>query len=279
LLLFLVRFYRIFDVQPPPGNTTSRRAVVFIHGLTEGPLACNYLPLLSSKLEPEYALLQPVLGSSFSQYGTTNLHTDAIELDSLLSSAQETFGFEEFLLLGFSTGCQDTIHFLKHGKKRDNISRIILHSPVSDRQWSEMRDPKLQSRLTEAKFQRDQGNAKQVAPSDWDEHGTPITFERFLSLNERMGEEDCFSTDLSDAELKEKVGHVNVPTMAIIGSEDEFVQAGLDVNAHLKRVLGAMETNESVVVVIDGGKHALDSSVDICESFVDNVIKWVKIVE
>ena len=77
--------------------------------------------------------MQTLLRSSHSAYGAHSLETDAQDLDELIA-ALELDNTTPLLLMGHSTGCQDCVHYLKHGKHRERVGGIILQAPVSDRE-------------------------------------------------------------------------------------------------------------------------------------------------
>merc|ERR1719198_1455806 len=53
----------------------------------------------------------------------------------------------------------------------------------------------------------------------------PISAYRYLSLNDRRGDDDLFSSDFSDAELAELLGHMSTAGQHILDAR-EFEQSG-----------------------------------------------------
>ncbi|KAH9311817.1 hypothetical protein KI387_026852, partial [Taxus chinensis] len=91
-----------------------KQQVIFIGGLTDGLLATEYLESLSVALENEkWSLVQPLLSSSYSGYGTSSLKQDALELDQLISHLINKEESEGVVLLGHSTGCQGIVHYMQ----------------------------------------------------------------------------------------------------------------------------------------------------------------------
>jgi len=111
------------------------KALVCIGGLTDGLLSLRYLPSLATAVKRcGWRTFQPVLQSSYRGWGFGSLQDDAAGLDRLLSFLSAKRGISEVVLLGSSTGCQDAVHFLKVGTRRDLIRGIVLQAPVSDRE-------------------------------------------------------------------------------------------------------------------------------------------------
>lgn len=44
---------------------------------------------------------------------------------------------DEIVLIGYSTGCQDSVFYMKHGRPdlRVRVKGVVLQAPVSDREW------------------------------------------------------------------------------------------------------------------------------------------------
>lgn len=117
------------------GRLEGSKALVCIGGLTDGLLSLRYLPFLATAVKRcGWRTFQPVLQSSYRGWGFGSLQDDAAGLDRLLSFLSAKRGISEVVLLGSSTGCQDAVHFLKVGTRRDLIRGIVLQAPVSDRE-------------------------------------------------------------------------------------------------------------------------------------------------
>lgn len=113
----------------------SRRALVCVGGLTDGLLSMRYLPRLAGAVgEDGWRVVQPVLSSSYSGWGTASLDSDVADLDRLLGHLAERRGVAEVVLLGHSTGCQDAVRYLATGSHVSMVRGAILQAPVSDRE-------------------------------------------------------------------------------------------------------------------------------------------------
>ena len=120
------------------GREVCKNALVLIAGLTEGFLALAYTEALSRALLGEdYSVVMVNLSSSWSQFGFKSLSTDCRELEKHVSFLKTRFGVGKIVLLGHSTGAQDVVYFLRHGKPATTslVNAVILHSGVSDREF------------------------------------------------------------------------------------------------------------------------------------------------
>lgn len=126
--------------------------LIFIPGLTDGLLALGYLEDLISTLKGlSISFVQPVLRSSYYQYGISSLQTyflkffaflffsianvfyelctrDCEDIEALLLYLEKEFNYSQYFLMGHSTGCQDIVYFLKNSElaKKVKISSCIL---------------------------------------------------------------------------------------------------------------------------------------------------------
>lgn len=81
------------------------------------------------------------------------------------------------------------------------------HSQASDREafsLSKVGDDQKQERLLAAQLMCSNGEGEEILYRDPDMEGAPICARRYLSLVSRNGDDDMFSSDFSDDELKVK---------------------------------------------------------------------------
>lgn len=85
---------------------------------------------------------------------------------------------DSFLLIGHSTGCQDAVFYMKHGRPdlRKRVVGVVLQAPVSDREQLETL-PGTEGFVKEARARGGGGELMPVEVTD-----APITAARFLSL-------------------------------------------------------------------------------------------------
>ena len=115
----------------------ARNALVLIPGLTDGFMALAYTePLSRALLAIDYSLVMVNLSSSWSQFGFRSLQTDCEEVEKHVTFLKAQFGFDHIALLGHSTGAQDALYLMRHGKPdiTCHVNCIILQGAVSDRE-------------------------------------------------------------------------------------------------------------------------------------------------
>jgi|Transcript_6971 pimeloyl-ACP methyl ester carboxylesterase len=276
----------VFEVGPekPSGN------VVFIPGLTDGPLGLSYLHSLSEELQnftlrdvhTPFRLLMPTLSSSYLGFGVSSLEQDVEEIDALLNSVP--MGERKnnpLVLIGHSTGCQDLVRYMRDGANAKYVSGVIFQAPVSDREGMELehgKDAIAEARaLAEAECAA--GRGQELMPrSTPGVFNTPITYERYASLSGRATADDMFSSDLTQDELGDILGHLSgVPCLWVFSGDDEYVPPPVKANYEslARRIAAAADasTGKSVPVIVEGGNHALDNR---CTDFVCTVMDFIE---
>eukprot|EP00435_Cladocopium_sp_Y103_P071879 s873_g38.t1 len=275
--------YAAFEADRLEGS----KALVCVGGLTDGLLSLRYLPSLAKALKAlGWRTFQPVLQSSYRGWGFGSLQDDAEGLDKLLSFLETNRGISKVVVLGSSTGCQDAVHFLKVGMKKSLVHGIVLQAPVSDReallaeQRSEDELAQLEKFKQVASQMISEGKGSEVLPrSACQLFGPPdvITAYRFDSLTRRMADDDMFSSDLTESELREKLGHVNVPCLLAISADDEYVPPFVDSTALCHRMANAMAAfpaNSTRSVILPNGGHGVRSPEGQAQ-FIDAVTDFV----
>ncbi|KAI5349716.1 hypothetical protein L3X38_002605 [Prunus dulcis] len=249
-----------------------RQQVIFIGGLTDGFLATDYLEPLAIALDKEkWSLVQPLLSSSYSGYGTSSLQQDAMELDQLISHFINKEDSEGVVLLGHSTGCQDIVHYMRTNAACSRAVRAaILQAPVSDREYRATL-PETAAMIDLASTMISEGRGLELLPSEADP-GAPITAYRYHSLCAYNGDDDLFSSDLTDDQLRLRLGHMaNTPCQVMYSMADEYVPDYVDKKALVQRLCKAMGGAEKVE--IEYGNHSLSNRVD---EAVHAIIDFVK---
>ncbi|KAJ8622639.1 hypothetical protein MRB53_031168 [Persea americana] len=256
----------LFKYGPKPIQVAFRmgdfkQQVIFIGGLTNGFLATEYLEPLSVALENEnWSLVQPLLSSSYTGYGTSSLEQDAMELDQLISYFINKENSQGVVLLGHSTGCQDIVHYMHTNAACCRAVRAaILQAPVSDREYRATL-PETAAMIDLAETMIKQGHAMDLMPKEANPDA-PITAYRYHSLCAYMGDDDMFSSDLSDEQLRMKLGHMcNTPCQIIFSMADENVPEYVDKKALVERLSRIMGGSEKIE--IEWGNHSLSNRVD-----------------
>ncbi|CAK9191252.1 unnamed protein product [Sphagnum jensenii] len=100
----------------------------------------------------------------------------------------------------------------------------------------------------------------------------PLAQQRYQSLSAYLGDDDLFSSDLSDGELRTRLGHVSrVPCQVIFSMADEYILKYVDKAKFLKRLCEAMGGAEKVA--IPWGNHSLSNRV---QETVHCIIDFIK---
>lgn len=246
--------------------------VIFIGGLTDGLLATDYLEPLSIALEVEkWSLVQPLLSSSYSGYGISSLEQDALELDQLISYLINKENSEGVILLGHSTGCQDIVHYMRTNFACSKaVSGVILQAPVSDREYRATL-PETAEMIDLAAKMISEGRGMDLMPREANPDA-PITAYRYHSLCSYMGDDDMFSSDLSEDQLRQRLGHMSTTQCQVIFSMgDEYVPEYVDKKALVDRLCRALGGAEKVE--IEWGNHALSNRV---QEAVRAIVDFVK---
>ncbi|KAJ4882497.1 alpha/beta-Hydrolases superfamily protein [Raphanus sativus] len=249
-----------------------KQQVIFIGGLTDGLLATDYLEPLATALDKEkWSLVQLLMSSSYSGFGTSSLKQDAQEIDQLISHLINKENSEGVVLLGHSTGCQDIVYYMGTNSACSRAVRAtILQAPVSDREYRATL-PETPALIDLAAKMISQGRAEELMPREADP-SAPISAYRYHSLCAYMGDDDMFSSDLSDDQWKTRLGHMaNTPCQVIFSMGDEYVPDYVDKKALVNRLSKAMGGAEKVE--IEHGNHSLSNRV---HEAVQAIIGFVK---
>jgi len=100
----------------------------------------------------------------------------------------------------------------------------------------------------------------------------PITAYRYHSLCSYMGDDDMFSSDLSEDQLRQRLGHMSTTQCQVIFSMgDEYVPEYVDKKALVDRLCRALGGAEKVE--IEWGNHALSNRV---QEAVRAIVDFVK---
>ncbi|KAI4364397.1 hypothetical protein MLD38_020493 [Melastoma candidum] len=264
----------LFKYGPKPAQVAFKtgeykQQVIFIGGLTDGFLATEYLEPLAIALDKErWSLVQMLLSSSYTGYGTSSLRQDAAEIDQLVSYFINKEDSEGVVLLGHSTGCQDIVYYMRTNAACSRAVRaVILQAPVSDREYKATL-PETAKLIDLATKMRNEGRGSELMLREADPCA-PITADRYYSLCAYMGDDDMFSSDLSDDQLRMRLGHMsNTPCQVIFSMGDEYVPEHVDKKALVKRLCRALGGAEKVE--IEYGNHSLSNRVsDAVEAIIN----------
>ncbi|TPX30483.1 hypothetical protein SmJEL517_g05964 [Synchytrium microbalum] len=252
-------------------NSSLPNKTIFIPGLTDGLNALPYLPLLTQQLASiGYSLIQPILPSSYLQYGISSLSNDCKYIDKLIKHVLDTSSVGTLVLIGHSTGCQQILYYMKHGEYTERISAVVLQGAVSDREffmWDNSDQTTKYVHLAKSL------NVHDLLPRDVDI--APMTAGRYLSLATRLGLDDMFSSDLTDAELINIFSGLGagVNVGICFSGADEYVPPSVDPKMLLQRWTKSTKEGVNVAaVIIPDADHEL-STQEAQEAFCKHVLQ------
>ena len=104
--------------------------------------------------------------------------------------------------------------------------------------------------------------------------GAPMTASRFLSLAERLGDDDMFSLDLTEDELEPILSAVKVPITLCFSAHDQYVDIERQKVFADKLVKMLKKTSPIVECEYFAGDHDLTEKQHY-EKFVEYVCKFV----
>ncbi|CEP22847.1 unnamed protein product [Cyberlindnera jadinii] len=209
------------------GDGGGENALIFIGGLGDGLLTVPYVERLT--LPQGWCVYNLLFSSSYTGWGLGSLDRDVEEM-ALLVQYLKSDKKGKIVLMGHSTGTQDCIHYLLTNGK--DVDGVILQASVSDREAMEMSMGHEElGRINEAilKLQEAHG-AEYIIPREYSDKffGAPMTCYRWLSMSLKGGDDDYFSSDLSDEQLRSTFGKVDKPLAFLYSGDDEFVPSTVD---------------------------------------------------
>lgn len=230
-----------FEFRPEKYPQKSDKVVVFIGGLTNGLLNVPYLPQLADELASNgWNLIQVLLSSAYRGFGVSSLAKDAKELGLLVEYLKSPTGGErkKIVLMGHSTGCQDTMQYLSKFKftpeykpEVHDVDGGILQAPVSDVEAFKMGCSNIDELTTRVYDEYiSQGKGEHILPQEFRKAAfyTAITANRFYSLAHPRGDDDYFSSYLTSEDYAKTFGKLSTPILVLYGSKDEFVPPSVD---------------------------------------------------
>ena len=308
-----------------PDSTTAKNILLWIGGLGDGLLTVPYVRRLAQALPQGWILVEILLSSSYNGWGTSSLKRDVQEIEKCVEYLRgdgfgrgkegEGKGMVEIkiVLMGHSTGCQDMMEYLINRDGSGNgcdgghqgknmpvpIQGAILQAPVSDREGL-VRDLSSSSSTTttyesSVRMAQDwvtQGRGEDVLPetATGGIYGkAPISARRWLGLASpgKDGDDDYFSSDLSDEQLRRTFGRLprsnekndmSCPILILYSGQDEHVPEFVDKEALVRRWMSIMRENGVVVDeenggVLPGAHHSFKQD---SEEIVEDLIRRVR---
>lgn len=236
--------------------------IVFIGGLSDSIYSMAWIPEFSAGVHSDlsksgnWSVLTISLSSSGMGFGHQSLRKDVKELNGLLEHLSDNRPrLKGVVFVGHSTGCQDLAELTKFNtsvgdKFKHLVKAVVLQAPVSDREatlWiMKQRATENANKITkhnprgesyDVLFDRSQkefnanidharrliDEGRQDAMMPRSAFWAPITAYRYFSLHGTDGDDDFFSISFTNAKLKEKLGHIDIPALFVWSAADQYV--------------------------------------------------------
>lgn len=251
------------------GNLKSKNVLIFVAGLGDRIATVPYLvPLSAALTKIGWSLIQIEFSSSSIGWGTGSLERDNFEISKLIEFLKSENGGEREKLgiMGHSTGCQNTIYYFTRAVRDDEYIELdfgILQAGISDREaaYILMSLDLIEEANALAKKYINEGNPKELMPYKYTKNffDTPINAYRWHSLYSKNGDDDYFSSYLTDNDLKSTFGKFDKPLLVLYSGADEYVPDDVDKELLMKRFEAATTPGmwSSYSKLVDGGLHAL----------------------
>ncbi|KAI3406039.2 hypothetical protein KGF56_001258 [Candida oxycetoniae] len=275
-------------IKNPDSKDVCPNIVLFVGGLGNGLLNVPYLPRLAEVISDggEWNLIQVLLGSAYNGWGVSSLQRDSRQIQKAIEYFKSEAGGkkQKIVIMGHSTGCQNAIHYLTKTMQEEaqQIQGAILQAPVSDQEAlrNSGKSAKLEKLLEEVYDEYiAKGRENEILPEKYKKvlFNTPVTAYRFYSLACKRGDDDYFSSYLTESDFKETFGKVTKPLLVLYSGSDQFVPAHVDKKELLERWQNATPTQywSKYSQIIPGATHELsDEGSD--EGVIDTLTQAVK---
>ena len=286
----LVAFEHRQNFQSGPSNI-----LVFLGGLCDGLLTVPYVPHIVFALPPSWALIEPILSSSYRQFGIASLGDDIAEIAQLVEYFHKQYPKGKVVLLGHSTGSQQVMHYSIHPGSRPRIDGVIFQASVSDREalTSLLSSDDYQSTCAVAQSYISEGRGDDILPSKLTTSffpTVPLSAKRWISLAspgpDHEGEDDYFSSDFEDERLSKifgELGKTGKRISFLYGGSDQYVPSTTDKSKlvenwheHVRQGGGIVDEGSGIV---RGASHTLKESGEPLGNMVGRVIGFLERLE
>ncbi|GAA5900196.1 hypothetical protein JCM8208_002047 [Rhodotorula glutinis] len=264
--------------------------VLFVGGTGGTLMSTAYLPTLHQGVEASgWAFAQLSMVSVGGTWGGVDVRQDAVDIAAATRYFKET-GAPKIVLVGLSTGCQDLIAYHHASTEYVKVDGIVLQGPVSDREFPDFQrflatlpdsdpDPLVLG-----------SDPRQFVPRTWSDFWgarAGISHARWHSIAAKPTSdevdidvsEDFFSSDLSDARLRNVFGPVECPILFVLSGNDPSYspQVRGDIPALLDRFRHAAPTFSALSTIVEGASHTLRKPKHV-EQFVERVVAFLETV-
>lgn len=171
------------------------------------------------------------------------------------------------------------MHHLRVGARAASVSAVILQGFASDREYIFSVAPaEAAAQLALARDYVASGRGRDALPevANLTYWGRFVSARRFVDVASFGGRDDDWSTDLSDAQLADKLGHIRVPALLLTSLADWYIRPqGAGAVAHANRLAAAMRRcPRAVVLPLPGAPHA-PATEPLVRTMVDGVVTFL----
>jgi len=280
-----------FEHTPKQPYDPQPNILLWVAGLSDGLLTVQYPTTISDRLPPGWSLVQVLLSSSNGGWGTASLQQDVAELAKCVEYFRKIRnGF--IVIMGHSTGCQDVMEYLtgQGHESRPPIDGAILQAPVSDREAlrKELSPEMYDKCVTMAQEMISVGKGEDMMPASEIQNpfGAPVCARRWLSLASpnHDGDDDYFSSDLTDSQLAKTFGSLpkrTCPLCILYSGSDDSTPDSVDKEALVKRWIGIVRAGGGVPDginsgVVRGASHNLNGNPkEVVSNLVERTLRYL----
>lgn len=268
--------------------------IIFIGGLSDGITTVPYVQPLAQALDTKgWGVVEILTQSSFIGYGTGSLARDSEDITNAIKYfySEDGGSKKKIVILGHSTGSQDVLYYLTQQydgdvnslSQRPQIAGGILQGGGSDREALSIMYDKdfLDESLQVADQMISEGRKNEIMPWKFISKffGAPISAYRWKAFADVRGDDDYFSSDLTQEDLSKTFGKLNTPLQVLFSGADEFVPESVNKEQLLagwQKAAGKFWSPYSAVV--PKAKHRILGGEDeklSLDFFIDHVEKFV----
>ncbi|KAF2397795.1 esterase [Trichodelitschia bisporula] len=259
-----------------PASAHTGNVLIFIGGLSDGLLTVSYPSFIAARAPPGWSIVEALISAAYSGWGTSTLQRDVAEIAKcvayLRALPSNSTTPRRIVLMGHSTGAQDAIEYVvgAGAAERPPVDGVILQAGISDREAMHAKSgpSKSDEAMTNAaRGLEEQGRAEEFLPravSGSTFTRTAVTAYRWLSLTQKGGDDDYFSSDIADEELWKTFGKFGkTQLMVLLSGIDEHMPKWVDKEALAARWArickeGGAIVDEEFGGVVPGAHHNLE---------------------
>jgi hypothetical protein len=296
----LVAFEHASSTSSSASSKTPTHTILWIGGLTDGLLTVQYPATIAQSLPPSWKIAEVLISSSYEGWATGSLTRDAKELAKCVKYFHDLRGKDggKVVLMGHSTGCQDIMELVVgSGRGEVRVDGAILQAGVSDREGfgtiAELEGclNEFQELVERAGKLVDTGKGEQILQLKGSKIGeildSPMSAYRIFSLLSKGGDDDYFSSDLSDSTLESTFGKFpkETPLCLLLGELDPYVPNTVSKAGLLERWTKIVQKGGGVVdeehggIIKDAHHNLNDDPEDAVRDLVKRVVGFVQGIE